>query len=264
MSDKSLGTWIKSAYEKEKPFLSQIPREAADLFILKSRIQEYEKGEMILERESEGKYFYVLQSGRVQVCGERYKGQWTEIAVLEKGSCFGEMSIMSDDPVSNTVVAMEDSTVLHMSKADFIRFVSENPGILILLYKILADRLRSRNRAYDEILKSSLLGHFHAMSLVDLAQTFEKGRSTGTLMISSDPAEGLLAFKDGALFCAKAGNLLGPDALEEVLDWADAYFRFDETMLPEKANLPMQAGTTSLILDALRNIDEKGRNKKPK
>lgn len=255
--EKSLGSWIKAPFEKEKPFLSQIPREAADFFILKSHIKEYEKGEVILEANSDGSFFYVLQSGRAQVCGEIYKGQYTEVALLEKGSCFGEMSLITDEPVSNTVIALDDCTMLHMSKADFVKFVSENPGILILLYKIMADRLRAKNIAYAGILKTSLMGHGNVLPLIDIAQSFEKSRYTATVFVNNDTEGGYIAFKEGHLFCASLGKLSGPDAIERILGWGDdVFFRVDETQLPERANITTKASTTSIILDALRNIDE--------
>ncbi|HSQ42824.1 MAG TPA: cyclic nucleotide-binding domain-containing protein [Fibrobacteraceae bacterium] len=256
--EKSLGGWIKAPYEKEKPFLSQIPPEAADYFILKSQISEYDSGAVILERGAEGAFFYVLQSGRAQVCGEVYKGQYTEVASLEKGSCFGEMSLISGETTSNTIIAVEDSTVLHMSKSDFIKFVSDNPGILILLYKVMADRLRAKNQAYSAILHTNLMGHGHALPLIDLAQSFEKSRYTATVFVNNDTEGGALAFKNGQLFYSQVGKMLGADALERILFWGeDVFFRVDDSQLPEKANLTAKASTTSLILDALRNIDEK-------
>lgn len=255
--DKNLGSWIKAPFEKEKPFLSQIPREAADFFILKSTIKEFDNGEVILERNSEGEFFYVLQSGRAQVCGDAYKGQFAEIAVLEKGSCFGEMSLMSDEPISNTVRALDDCTVLLMSKADFVKFVSDNPGILILLYKIIADRLRAKNEAYANLLRTSLMGHGFAMPLIDLAQSFEKSRHTATVFINNDTEGGYLAFKEGQLFNAQLGKVGGADALVRILGFGDdIFFRVDEHQLPERGNLP-NGNTTGLILDALRHIDEK-------
>jgi len=257
--EKSLGNWIKAPFEIEKPFLSQIPREAADFFILKSRIQEYDDGQVILEGNAEGAEFYVMQSGKAQVCGEVYKGQYTEVASLEKGSCFGEMSLITDQPVSNTVIAVTNCTVLHMSKPDFVKFVSDNPGILILLYKIMADRLRNKNLAYASILKTSLMGHGHVLPLIDLAQSFEKSRYTATVFVNNDNEGGFIAFREGHLFCAQLGKLGGPDAIERVLGWGDdVFFRVDETQLPEKGNITADANTTSIILDALRNIDERG------
>ncbi len=255
-----LGALITAPYEKEKPFLQQIPREAADFFILKSQIREYDKNDIILEADTEGEFFYVLQSGRVQICGERLpSGQYTEIAFLEKGACFGEMSIICNEPTSNTVIATEDCTVLLLSRPDFIRFISENPSIMILLYKVISDRLRAKNRLFDEIGKTTLMGSSESLPFVDLAQSLEKSRGTATVFFSHDKQDGFIAFRDGKIFCAKAGNLGGADALELLLSWhEETFFRLDPNVLPDQANITVNASTTSIILDALRNIDEKG------
>lgn len=256
VSDKSLASWIRSPFEKAKPFLTQIPREAHDFFILKAKIQEFDAGDNILVEGTEGKYFFVLQSGRAQVCGEVYKGQTTEVAVLEKGSCFGEMSLITDDLTSNTILALEDCTVLLMEKPDFIKFVSDNPGVLILLYKIMADRLRAKNQAYSNILRTSLMGHGKVVPVVDVAQTFEKNAYTATLFVNNDEEGGYLSFKNGQMICAQVGGIGGADALGRILSWGDdVFFRVDETQMPDSANLPV-ASTTSLILDAMRYIDE--------
>jgi len=254
-----LGAIISAPYEKEKPFLQQIPREAADFFILKSQIREFDKGDIILEAATEGEFFYVLQSGRIQVCGERLpSGQFTEVAILDKGACFGEMSIICGEPTSNTIIALEDCTVLLLARVDFIRFISENPAIMILLYKIISDRLRAKNRLFDEIGKTTLMGSTSALPFVDLAQSLEKSRGSATVFFSHGRQDGFIAFRDGKIYCAKSGNLGGADALEQLLSWHDdTFFRVDTSVLPDQANITVNASTTSIILDALRNIDEK-------
>ena len=41
-SHAGIGDWIIASYEKEVPFLQQIPRESADFFLLNSQIKEYD------------------------------------------------------------------------------------------------------------------------------------------------------------------------------------------------------------------------------
>ncbi len=257
--EMGLGAWISAPYEKEKPFLQQIAREAADFFILKSQIREYDKGDMVLEAATEGEFFYVLQSGRVQVCGERLpSGQYTEIGILNKGACFGEMSIICGEPTSNTIVAMEDCTILLLARPDFVRFISDNPSIMILLYKVISDRLRAKNQLFDEIGKTTLMGSTNTLPFVDLAQSLEKSRASATVFFSHGSLDGFIAFRDGKIFCAKCGNMGGADAMEQLLSWqSDTFFRLDPNVLPDQSNIVANASTTSIILDALRNIDEK-------
>ncbi len=264
-ASSSIGDWITASYEREVPFLQQIPRESADFFLLNSQIREYEAGDIILQGDSEGESFCVLQSGRAQICGQILPdGHYNALAWLETGACFGEMSILCNERTSNTVMAVEDCTVLHLSRDAFIRFLEKNPSIMVCLYKIAADRLRAKNQALDEFESLSLLASAKVLPFIDFAQTLEKSRITGTVLFECNGATGFIAFKDGRICCAKSGRLAGPDALELMLSWNDdTLFKLDTHLMPDTVNINQQSDTTSLILDALRNIDEKQSQQQP-
>ena len=81
---------------------------------------------------------------------------------------------------------------------------------------------------------------------------------TGTVLFECNGETGFIAFKEGRICCAKSGRLAGPDALELMLSWSDnTLFKLDTHLMPDTINISQQSDTTSLILDALRNIDEK-------
>ncbi|MBQ5610900.1 MAG: cyclic nucleotide-binding domain-containing protein [Fibrobacteraceae bacterium] len=259
-----IGEWIAASYDHGIPFLQQIPRECADFFLLNSQTAEFDAGEVILAGDSINQYFCVLQSGRAQICGRMMPdGQYNVIAYLESGACFGEMSLICNAPTSNTIIAIEDAcTVLLLPKDIFIKFLDENPSVMVYLYKVTADRLRAKNKAFDDFESLSLLASAKVLPFVDFAQTMEKSRITGTVLFESNGRGGFIAFQDGQMSCAKCGKLLGPDALEELLSWGeDTLFKLDTHVMPDMVNINQSSNTTSLILDALRNIDEKQNTK---
>lgn len=255
-----IGEWISASYDQGVPFLNQIPRECADFFLLNAQIAEFDAGEIILNGDSDNDYFCVLQSGSAQICGSLMAdGNYSTIGILETGACFGEMSIICNEPTSNTIMALEDgSTVLLLPRDIFIKFIDENPSVMVYLYKVIADRLRAKNHAFDEFERLSLLASAKVLPFIDFAQTLEKSRVTGTVIFECSGSRGFIAFQDGRICCAKCGKLAGPDALEELLSWGDeTLFKLDTHVMPETVNISQVADTTSLILDALRNIDEK-------
>ena len=255
-----IGDWIAATYEQGLPFLQQVPRECADYLLLNAQIREYDAGEVIINGNSIGESFCVLQSGRAQVCGQILPdGHYSVIAYIETGACFGEMSIICNEPTSNTVIAAEDGcTVLHVSREEFVKFLDKNPNIMVYLYKVVADRLRAKNLAFDEFERLSLLASAKVLPFIDFAQTLEKSRVTGTVMFECNGERGFIAFRDGRICCAKCGKQTGPDALEKLLSWGDeTYFKVDTHLMPTTVNINQMSDTTSLILDALRNIDEK-------
>lgn len=255
-----IGDWIASNYEIGQPFLQQIPREYADYLLLNAQIREYDAGEIIIEGGTVGESFCVLQSGSAQICGQILAdGHYSVLAPAVQGSCFGEMSILCNEPTSNTIIAAEDGcTVLHIPRAEFVKFLDKNPNVLVYLYKVAADRLRAKNQAFDEFERLSLLASAKVLPFIDFAQTMEKSRITGTVIIECSGERGFVAFQDGRICCAKCGKLAGPDALERMLSWGDdTLFKLDTHLMPEVVNINQMSDTTSLILDALRNIDEK-------
>ncbi|NLO23804.1 MAG: cyclic nucleotide-binding domain-containing protein [Fibrobacter sp.] len=259
--NSGIGDWISASYEQGVPFLQQIPRESADFILLNSSIKEYDVGDIIITGgDTNNESFCVLQSGRAQICGEMHPdGHYNVLAYLEAGACFGEMSIICNEPTSNTVIAAEDSsTVLHLPRKVFVDFLEENPNIMVYLYKVLADRLRIKNQAFDEFESLGLLASAKVLPFIDFAQTLEKSRITGTVIFENSGKSGFIAFQEGRICCAQIGKLGGQDALETLLSWDDStLFKLDTHLMPNVVNINQQADTTSLILDALRSIDEK-------
>ena len=130
----SIGDWISASYEREVPFLQQIPRESADFFLLNSEIREYEAGDVIITGDREGESFCVLQCGRAQICGKTLAdGRCNSLGWLDAGACFGEMSILCNEKTSNTVIAVNGiiaeiliySALFADNLAKFISFFSE-------------------------------------------------------------------------------------------------------------------------------------------
>ena len=146
MSHAGIGDWIAAQYDLGVPFLQQVPREYADFLLLNAQIREYDAGEIILQGGVDGEFFCVLQSGCATICGQILPdGHYSALATLESGSCFGETSILCNEPSDNTIVAAEDGcTVLHIPKAEFLKFLEKNPSVMVYLYKVMANRLRAK------------------------------------------------------------------------------------------------------------------------
>lgn len=259
-----IGEWIVASYEQGVPFLQQIPRQCADFFLLNARIAEFDAGEIILSGDRPNEYFCVLQNGRAQICGRPLpNGGYNVIDYLEAGACFGETSIICNQNTSNTIISVEDgSTVLLLDKDTFVKFLDENPSVMVYLYKVVSDRLSVKNKAFDDFESLSALASAKVLPFIDFAQTLEKSRVTGTVVFECAGRGGFVAFQDGRICCAKCGKLAGQEALEELLSWGDdTLFKLDTHVMPDAVNINQASDTTSLILDALRNIDERQNTK---
>jgi CRP-like cAMP-binding protein len=124
-----------------------LPPEALRALAEATASRPYGRGERVIAEGSDGHTFYVVAGGEVSV---RTGAPAVEIARLRRGQYFGEMSLLTGEPRSATVVATEDSVLLEIDRATFARIFQMLPGLARQLSAQLAHR-RSQLRAVAEV-----------------------------------------------------------------------------------------------------------------
>ena len=95
-----------------------IPLDAEELESLSrdATLQTYARGEQIVRQGEAGDALYVIRSGRARVTVRGDDGQERDVAHLERGEYFGEMSLLTGEPRTASVLADEDLSVLVVYK----------------------------------------------------------------------------------------------------------------------------------------------------
>ena len=106
----------------------------------------YGKGERIVRQGDTGGSMFVLHRGRVRVV-EASRG---ELAVLETGGYFGEMSMLTGQPRSATVEAVEECQVLELTAASLREVALANPEVVTRISKVVAERQADLDRQKAE------------------------------------------------------------------------------------------------------------------
>jgi small-conductance mechanosensitive channel/CRP-like cAMP-binding protein len=127
------------------------PDERHDLARVSSE-RVYGRGEPIVRQEQPGGSAFVVASGRVRVVigVERH-----EVAVTSAGGYFGEMSLLTGDPRSATVEAVEDCSVVEITADAFRRVVMQNPAVLEVITADVARRRAELAAARDAAAQQS-------------------------------------------------------------------------------------------------------------
>ena len=94
-------------------------------------------GESIVRQHATGSSMYVVLSGRARVVLEP-SGQ--EVAVIESGGFFGEMSMLTGEPRTATVRAVGDVRVLEIPADRFREVALERPGLIDHISGVVAAR----------------------------------------------------------------------------------------------------------------------------
>ncbi len=104
--------------------------------------KHFAKNKVILLEEDTLNYMYIIISGKVKVVHSGMDGKEHIIAIHNKGDFFGEMALLDGKTSPATVVALEDTLVVLISRRDFENYLLRNEKILRQTIGILCTRLR--------------------------------------------------------------------------------------------------------------------------
>jgi CRP-like cAMP-binding protein len=99
----------------------------------------YGPGEVVLRQGDPGDSLYVVRAGSVAV-QVGAPGTRREVATLTGGQFFGEMSLMTGESRSATVVAKSDCECYIVDKAAFKEILDERPELAGIISEILSRR----------------------------------------------------------------------------------------------------------------------------
>lgn len=102
----------------------------------------FKAGETIFKEGDSAGELYVIQSGRVRI---QTRNQLLD--TLGENHIFGEMALIDDVPRSASAVAETDVSLIPVSEKQFLFLVSQTPFFALKVMRVLAQRLRTMNRA---------------------------------------------------------------------------------------------------------------------
>jgi CRP/FNR family cyclic AMP-dependent transcriptional regulator len=148
--------WIFSIFQ-QADFFSLDPKQMenyrADIeMLVDSMTKERVKiGEPVIIEGQKGASLYLVRSGRAGVWVHR-NGVRLKLASLGSGSCFGEISLLTGEPCTATVVAeVEPMEVYRLKRSLFRAIIKSNPKFAAHIMNLVADRLTERKMGLDAL-----------------------------------------------------------------------------------------------------------------
>ncbi len=136
------------------PIFSQLPTEALQELAARFSWVHLRAGEILCEQGEAGDCMYLLVYGRLRVLKEDGR----VLAEIGHGECVGEMSLLTGETRSATILTVRDSQLVRLDKADFDELVTQFPSTMMGLTRVIIKRLRR-----DQ------LGETHAMQVATIA-----------------------------------------------------------------------------------------------
>lgn len=216
------------------------------------KLTKFAPGEVILEKGVVGENLFIIVSGKVEVLAEKE----VSIAFLGKGEVFGEMSLLSGDPVTATIKAVEPTKVIYINGDDFRKLLNKSPSLHMYFTRLLSRRLAEINALRSEELESGVSGNLSDLPPYELCQIFNVNLKTGILSLELREGTAEIAFREGKLIRADYAGKEGREAFFDVLKERDGRFKFTTGLSPEEMSFPVIGEFTFLLMDGLRRIDE--------
>lgn len=101
--------------------------------------REVPANEKVLEEGEKGDGLYLLLAGRVEV-SKKLEGKKQVLAHLKEGDVFGEMSLLTNNPVSANVKTLKKSIVLKLPRKVFSEVLSTHPQLLAHISDLSEER----------------------------------------------------------------------------------------------------------------------------
>jgi NTE family protein len=122
------------------PFFEGLDERALHDISAQMRPRRFAAREVIVAQGDIGDSLFVIQHGVAQVAVER-DGVTKPLARLRRGDVVGEMSLVTGERRSASVVASVPTEVLELGREDFTSVLARHPTLLVNLSRILSRRL---------------------------------------------------------------------------------------------------------------------------
>lgn len=143
--------------------------------------KSYRRNTVVIEKGGESSALYILISGKARVFVSDQQGKELVLSVFDApGTYFGELALLGETERTASVMTVEDSKLLVLSRQDFLGAIRERPEIALALVRDLAERVRQLTEKVSSLALDDVYGRLVAV-LEEEARDEDGRRVTGRL-----------------------------------------------------------------------------------
>ncbi|HUK42740.1 MAG TPA: cyclic nucleotide-binding domain-containing protein [Candidatus Acidoferrales bacterium] len=121
------------------PLFAGLSQKQLGKLLVKLFEKEYAVGETVFLQGDPGKALFIVLSGRILILRSRNAVE-EQVANLERGSYFGELALIDDQPRSASARAAEPTALLILYKSDFDDLIE---GHRVIAIRVMANLLKA-------------------------------------------------------------------------------------------------------------------------
>jgi len=215
------------------------------------QLRHYDANKVVLKKGDPGVSLYIILEGRVAVIGD--DGQTLSEMIV--GDIFGEMSLLSGEPVTTSIHSREKTSLATLSSKDFKHILNRYPVLQVFFYRMLVERSQA-NAMRAGAISSGMTGRLSDINAVELFQLINSSQKTGKVQLALDDGSAVVAFNEGELVKTRYKELSGKEAFFALLAKSEGNFTYTSGLAPEEKELPVIGGFMGLVMEGMRRVDE--------
>jgi CRP-like cAMP-binding protein len=215
------------------------------------QLKEFAAQKIVLKKGEPGTSLYIVLEGRVAVIGD--DGQ--TLSEMGVGEIFGEMSLLSGEPITTSIHSREKTRLATLSSKDFKHVLNRYPVLQVFFYRMLVERAQANTMRAGTI-SSGMTGRLSEINPVELFQLINSSQKTGKVQLALDDGNATITFHEGELVDTRYRNLFGKEAFFALLAKGEGNFTYTSGLTAEEKELPVIGGFMGLIMEGMRRVDE--------
>ena len=113
--------------------------------------QHYTKGEIIFNEGDIGDEMYIVADGQVEILLNMDTPEPLLLTTVERGSYFGEMAVLDQDPRSAAARVSEDARLFVLKGEQLKELIYVMPEIAFTIFRVLSERVRRSDKRLDSM-----------------------------------------------------------------------------------------------------------------
>jgi len=134
---------------KKINWFTELREDFFDALAQKVRKRILNRDEILFNKGDVGNSLFIINSGRVKIVTQDSQNNEVILNQVGAGEVIGEMALLDYEPRSAGVVALEETSVMELSREDFMEILSRQPELALSIIRSLIARLR-HNTSYIE------------------------------------------------------------------------------------------------------------------
>ena len=134
------------------PIFGGLPEPVLARIVDVTRVIGVPAGALVFAEGEPARSMYIVREGELEICKRARNGAEFCLAVLQRGDCVGEMSLIDIQPRSATARALADATLCVLDQQAIAKLYQTDLEVYTLLVLNIAREISRRLRRADQIL----------------------------------------------------------------------------------------------------------------